>query len=208
MRLLRHTGAPLLLSVLLTQAGCPDTIIIQQPPPDDDTTTVAATTSDDDDDETSRGESTSDDGPPDDTTTTGVDSGSETAASTDETGSQGQACGNGVIEGTEQCDCGGMPCSPAGLGGNMCVGIVNPVFPDRYYTGGILDCSPASCQFNFVTCTYCGDENLNGNEICEDGDNGPSCSDLGLGSSTSDLPCGPTCQWYIECCEAMPPKDC
>jgi hypothetical protein len=76
------------------------------------------------------------------------------------------------------------------------------------YTGGILDCSPASCQFVFTTCTFCGDENLNGNEICEDGDNGPSCQDLGLGSSTADLPCGPTCQWYIECCDAMPPKDC
>jgi hypothetical protein len=147
--------------------------------------------------------------PPDDTTTTGLDSGSDSGtAGSSSDGGQGQACGNGVIEGTELCDCGGMPCSPAGLGGAMCAGQINPAFPDRVYTGGILDCSPASCQFVFTTCTFCGDENLNGNEICEDGDNGPSCQDLGLGSSTADLPCGPTCQWYIECCDAMPPKDC
>src|SRR5262245_44115985 len=195
---LRHTGAPLFFSLLLTQASCPDTIIIQQPPPSDDTTTVdPSTTEPPPDDTTTRGESTTDP-PPTDESTTAADTGTETAGESTDGGGNGQACGNGVIEGTEQCDCGMMPCSPQGLGGAQCVGLVNPQFPDRYYSGGILDCSPASCQFVFLTCTFCGDELLNGNEICEDGDNGPSCQDLGLGSSTSDLPCGPTCQWYIE----------
>jgi hypothetical protein len=204
MRSLRHTGAPLLLSLLLTQAACPDTIIIMQPPEEESTGEVSSTTSDD---TTSRGESTTTEAPAD-STSTGLDT-SATAEDSTSDGGGGQACGNGIIEGTEQCDCGMMPCSPAGLAGAQCLGQTNAAFPDRYYTGGILDCSPASCQFVYTTCTYCGDDNLNGMELCEDGDNGPSCQDLGLGSSTADLPCGPTCLgWYEECCDAMPPEDC
>ena len=206
MRLLRHTGAPLLLTVLATSFAC---TIIQQVPPDDEESTGAESSTTRDDTTTTSDDTTGT--PPDDTTTTGLDTGSETADTgpgTSEEGGHGQACGTGIIEGTEQCDCGGMPCSPAGLDGAQCAGLVNAAFPMRVYTGGILDCSPASCQFVFTTCTFCGDENLNGNEICEDGDNGPSCQDLGLGSSTQDLPCGPSCQWYIECCEENPPEDC
>jgi hypothetical protein len=205
MRLLRHTGAPLLISLLAFTAGCPFTII-QDDTPDTTTTGLPTTSTTTSDDTTSNGETTES---PSDTTTTGVDSGSDTeGASSSDGGNQGQECGNGVIEGTELCDCGGMPCSPAGLGGLQCAGLSNPAFPDRYYTGGILDCSPASCQFVFTQCSFRGDEVLNGNEICEDGDNGPSCQDLGMGSGTTDLPCGPSCQWYVECCEAMPPEDC
>jgi hypothetical protein len=203
MRLLRHTGAPLLFTVLVTSFSC---TIIQQLPPDDDESTGAESSTTRDDTTTTSDDTTGT--PPDDTTTSGADSTSTAAVdSSTDGGNQGQACGNGVIEGTEQCDCGGMPCSPAGLDGMQCAGLVNTQFPDRVYTGGILDCSAASCQFVFTTCTYCGDENLNGNEICEQGDNGPSCQDLGLGSSTQDLPCGPACQWHVECCEPDAPKE-
>jgi hypothetical protein len=203
MRLLRHTGVPFLLTVL-TSFSC--TIIQQLPPDDDDDESTGAESSTTRDDTTTTSDDTTGT-PPDDTTTSGADSTTGTDGSSTDGGNQGQACGNGVIEGTELCDCGGMPCSPAGLGGNQCAGIINPQFPDRVYTGGILDCSAASCQFVFNTCTFCGDENLNGNEICEQGDNGPSCQDLGLGSSTQDLPCGPACQWHVECCEPDAPKE-
>ncbi len=109
-------------------------------------------------------------------------------------GSIGQICGNGVIEGTELCDCGGMACSPAGLGGEDCVGLINPVLPDRIYTGGILDCNPASCQFLFDTCSFCGDRMINGIEECEPGEGtGESCMSLKLGDSTSELPCAENC---------------
>jgi hypothetical protein len=106
----------------------------------------------------------------------------------------GQICGDGIISGSEACDCGGMPCSPAGLGGEMCAGLTNPSMPDRIYTGGLLDCNPASCQFRFDTCTFCGDTIVNGNEQCELGDNtGVSCMDLGMGDGVDDLPCGLNC---------------
>jgi hypothetical protein len=203
MRLLRYPGAPLLVSLLLAPLGC--TTIIQDDTPDE-SSGVSSTSTTADDTTTTAAETTV---TPDDTTSTGADSGSSTdqASSSDE-GNNGQACGNGAIEGTELCDCGTDFCTPAGLNGAMCAGLINPAFPDRVYTGGVLDCSMASCQFVFTQCSFCGDRVLNGNEICEDGDNGPSCQDLGMGSSTADLPCGPDCQWHIACCGDMPPEDC
>jgi hypothetical protein len=204
MRLLRHTGAPLLLSLLVAPLAC--TTIIQQPPEDDDDSTGAASTTSDDTTTTTTSAATTES--PTGSTTVGADSTMDDTGTSTDGGNQGQACGNGAIEGTEQCDCGGMPCSPAGLDGAQCAGLTNPAFPNRVYTGGILDCSPASCQFTFTTCTFCGDGALNGNEICEVGDNGPSCQALGLGASTSPLKCGPSCQWYTECCGPNPPDNC
>jgi len=152
--------------------------------------------------------STTDEPPDDDTTTTGAET-EDTGTDSSSGGNQGQQCGNGAIEGTELCDCGGDFCSPAGLGGAMCAGSVNPLFPDRVYTGGILDCNPASCQFNFNQCSFCGDTVLNGNEICElDADPGPSCQQLGMGTNTTPLPCGFDCQWDTTCCEMPLPKEC
>jgi len=174
---------------------------------------------DDDGDATSTGQASTSTGQPqtdstteepsDDTTSGGSTSTGADSGSSSEGGGQGQACGNGVIEGTEQCDCGGEFCSPAGLAGAMCPGLVNPLFPNRVYTGGILDCNPASCQYTFTQCSWCGDTVLNGNEICElDDDPGPSCQALGMGSSTMPLPCGNNCQWDTNCCEMPLPKEC
>lgn len=158
----------------------------------------------------------------DDTTTTGTppdptnnddcnddavaDTGSEDTGTT--TGPIGQICGDGFISGSEQCDCGGMPCTPAGLGGEMCVGLVNPSIPDRIYTGGLLDCSAASCQFNFDTCTFCGDDNVNGIEQCEQGEpTGVTCMDLGMGDGVDELPCADDCTFDTTECGMASPKD-
>jgi hypothetical protein len=113
----------------------------------------------------------------------------------------GQCCGNGIINGSETCDCGMMPCTPAGLDFQECAGLVNTVFPDRVYTGGILDCSPASCQLVFTTCTFCGDGNVNGNETCEP-EPAPddTCASLGLGEQTEPLPCDESCQLDTSSC--------
>lgn len=207
MRLLRYSCAPLLASLLAAPLAC--TTIIQDDTPDTTNGQSTTTTTTSDDTTTTSDETTV--SPPDDTTTA-ADSGSGSGTDTDtgpgESGG-GQACGNGVIEGTELCDCGMEPCSPAGLGGAMCAGLVNPLFPTRVYTGGILDCSEASCQFTFTTCSYCGDGVLNGNEFCElDDSPNVSCQDLGMGSSTADLPCGLDCQIDTTCCEMPLPKEC
>lgn len=112
-----------------------------------------------------------------------------------------QGCGNGLICGTEECDCGGMVCTPEGLGFAECAGLVNRMVPDRVYTGGTLDCSPASCQYVFTACTYCGDGTINGNETCEP-DLAPqdTCASLGLGDATEPLPCDASCQLDTSSC--------
>lgn len=134
-------------------------------------------------------------------TTEGLD-GSSSSGGTDECGDpNAQACGNGEICGTEQCDCGSSVCTPEGLGFAECEGLVNPMFPDRVYTGGFLDCSPASCQYLFIACTFCGDGEINGNETCEpDPPPQDSCASLGLGEQTEPLPCDETCQLDTSSC--------
>lgn len=215
MRLLRYSGALILACSLV---GCGDDGETTDDSNNDDTTSTTSNSTGPSNNESTSGPPATDDGPPPgDSSSSGAGS-SGTAGSSDgeDDNGMGQACGNGAIEGTEQCDCGSddkgnpMPCSPAGLDGQQCAGLTNPSFPDRVYTGGILDCNPASCQFSFNTCSFCGDTVLNGNEVCElDDDPGPSCQALGQGASTTPLPCGPSCQWYTECCDPeTAPKDC
>lgn len=105
----------------------------------------------------------------------------------------GAACGNGIIEGQEDCDCGeGNVCSEKELGGQGCVGLETTDVPG-HITGGVLLCNASSCRYDTSSCFYCGDGYLNGNETCEDGfDIDTTCAELGLG--LGELSCGSDCQ--------------
>jgi hypothetical protein len=91
-------------------------------------------------------------------------------ASTDDGAStpSGAVCGDGIISANEECDCGGDPCTPEGLGNTSCVDVDDPSKPGLL-TGGTLGCNPASCRFDTSQCTYCGDGEINGIEQCEPG---------------------------------------
>jgi hypothetical protein len=66
-------------------------------------------------------------------------------------GEVGGVCGNSVIEGSEQCDCGSDSCTPAELNGETCVSLGLP--------DGTLSCypfgSPVECQFDITGCGIC-----------------------------------------------------
>lgn len=114
-------------------------------------------------------------------TTPGGPDGSTTAG-----GDDGPAppvvCGDGRIEGDEQCDCGGAPCDGAGLGGLQCADVDDPAAPGPL-TGGVLDCNPVTCRFDTSQCSYCGNDVVDGVEECEPpGVPLPgSCAELGAG---------------------------
>ncbi|MEM7156108.1 MAG: hypothetical protein AAF799_24860 [Myxococcota bacterium] len=110
-------------------------------------------------------------------------------------------CGNGIIDATEQCDCAKDFCTPEGLNFAECAGLTNPAFPDRIYTGGLLDCGLASCQYRFDLCGYCGDTVIGDGENCElDRPPTDTCESLGLGPGTEPLPCTEFCQLDTSSC--------
>lgn len=124
------------------------------------------------------------------TSTTGSTGGS-TGSMTSNSGG-GSLCGDGVITGMEECDCGGGVCDAAGLGDKTCADLESPT-PGQNYTSGNLDCNPASCKFITDGCGYCGDGEVNGAEPCEeDGDITETCISLGRGSS-GPLTCTAEC---------------
>ncbi len=124
------------------------------------------------------------------------ESGSESSSSG---GPVGQLCGNGIIEGTEECDCANGPCTPEGLNDTACADVRRPGAPG-VLTGGTLGCTPASCQFDISQCTYCGDGAVNGNEACElDQPIETSCMELGKGTA-GVLTCTEECQVDTTAC--------
>lgn len=105
---------------------------------------------------------------------TGVDptasTGPATSATTDATtGSTGPAivCGDGMIEGMEECE-------GADLAGQSCATLG--------FTGGTLSCAP-NCIFDKSQCVSesCGDGTKNGGEECDCGQQGAPCSQAQLG---------------------------
>lgn len=157
-----------------------------------ETTVAMSTSSSGTDTDTETSESSSE------SSTTGepAESSSESSSSG---GPIGQQCGNGIIEGTEDCDCNAGPCTAEGLNNTSCVDVKDPL-AKGVLTGGTLGCDPASCQFDIDDCTYCGDAELNGNELCELGmPIETSCMELGEGTA-GVLTCMKDCQVDTSAC--------
>ena len=142
-----------------------------------------------------------------------------------------QSCGNGVVEGQEQCDDGNdsnndackNDCTPNVCGdGAVYTGVescdlgsqngqgCNPPY------GGTCNSCTSACKLETTSGGFCGDDQVNGNEICDgtvgpfycfdqDANNqsqtrGAQCSLSQLGSTSSGIcPDGGTCRWTGVC---------
>ncbi len=107
----------------------------------------------------------------------------------------GALCGDGLVTGLEDCDCGGKPCTPEALRNNTCTSIGNPML-----TGGTLGCNPASCRFDTSGCSVCGDHVIEGTEICDGPlEDPPTCEALGKGT-LGQVVCGSDCNYDTSDC--------
>ncbi len=108
-------------------------------------------------------------------------------------GAGGSVCGDGFVCGNEECDCGGVECTPQSFGEITCIDVSDPSLPGPI-TGGVLGCNPASCRFDTSLCTFCGDGEVNGNEQCEAGEPvQATCAQLGAGVA-GDVECNNACE--------------
>jgi hypothetical protein len=98
------------------------------------------------------------------------------------------SCGNGIVEGSEDCD-------GDDLGGSSCV--------DFGFDDGAIVCDP-ECHLVTDACFTCGDGEIALGEVC-DGTNlsGQSCTSLGFGGGT--LTCSADCQTIVDdACTPLP----
>ncbi|MFH0873733.1 MAG: IPT/TIG domain-containing protein, partial [Candidatus Komeilibacteria bacterium] len=101
------------------------------------------------------------------------------------------SCGDGAINGTEQCD-GTL------LNGATCLSL-------GYYGPGSVSCYPPSapaaqrCTYNITSCQRCGDNLINGGEVCDGTNlNGQTCATLGLGVGMPT--CNSNCTFNTSTC--------
>lgn len=98
-------------------------------------------------------------------------------------------CGDGVRNGTEQCD-------KTDLGGESCA----TRFPGKLGTGK-LGCLP-NCTFDTSACQYCGDGKVGGSEQCDVKDlGGKTCASLLGPAKAGVLTCASTCQFDTKGCK-------
>ncbi len=129
-------------------------------------------------------------------------------------------CGDGVRNGSEECDTAdGVPtCASLGFSGGVeptctptcqvthgcsgtcsCPGDLNCTAFSSQYWGGTVACNPSTCQLDFSGCRFCGDGQITDGEQC-DGTNfgGKTCqSETGMMYGT--LNCSSTCTITTMC---------
>jgi hypothetical protein len=105
-------------------------------------------------------------------------------------------CGDAVLNGGDQCDCGnqGMICTAGQLNNKTCI--------TQGFDGGTLACnSPNSCTFNTMGCYECGDGQVNMGESCDGANlNGKTCANLGMGFNGGTLSCTNACAFNTSLC--------